>query len=50
MEAAVRAAKLELKNHAAQQAVDLAGGLIRQRLDEPGRSRLVKEFAATLHS
>ena len=49
MDAALRAAKLELKNHAAQHAVDLAGDLIRQRLDEPARSRLVKEFAATLH-
>jgi len=48
MESAVRAARLELKNYAAQQAVTLAAELIHQRLDESSRSRLVRQFAATL--
>ena len=45
---AVRAAKLELKNFAAQQSVELAADLIRARLDEPTRQRLVRQFATTL--
>lgn len=48
MESAVRAARLELKNYAAQQAVTLAAELIHQRLDESSSSRLVRQFAATL--
>jgi len=48
MESAVRAAKLELKSYAARQAVTLAAELIHQRLDEPGRSRLVRQFATML--
>jgi F-type H+-transporting ATPase subunit b len=48
MDTAVRAAKLELKNYAAQQAVTLSEELIRTRLDEPGRKRLVSQFVATL--
>jgi F-type H+-transporting ATPase subunit b len=50
MGTAVRGAKLELKNYAAQQAVTLAEGLIRDRLDESGRRRLVSQFAATLQA
>jgi len=50
MDAAVRGAKLELKNYAAQQAVALAEGLIRERLDESGRRRLVSQFVATLRA
>jgi F-type H+-transporting ATPase subunit b len=50
METAVRGAKLELKKHAAREAVTLAEGLIRERLDESGRRRLVSQFAATLRA
>jgi F-type H+-transporting ATPase subunit b len=48
MEMALRGAKLELKNFAAQQSVELAADLIRARLDEPTRQRLVRQFATTL--
>lgn len=41
---ASRAAKLELKAYAAQQAVGLAEQAIRQRLDDAGRHRLVERF------
>jgi F-type H+-transporting ATPase subunit b len=47
---AVRAAKLDLKNYAAQQSVTLAEELIRTRLDDAGRRRLVTQFLATLES
>lgn len=47
---AVRAAKLELKNYTAQKAVALAGELIRTRLDDSGRKRLVTQFVAGLDS
>ena len=47
-QAALRGAKLELKAYAAQKAVALAEGLIRGRLDEAGRQRLVTQFAASL--
>jgi F-type H+-transporting ATPase subunit b len=50
MDTAVRGARLELKNYAAWQAVTLAEGLIRERLDEAGRRRLVSQFAATLEA
>ena len=50
MAAAVRGAKLELKGYAAQQAVTVAEGLIRARLDDPGQRRLVGQFAATLQA
>jgi len=50
LDTAVRGAKLELKNQAAQQAVTLAEGLIRERLDEPARRRLVNQFVATLEA
>ena len=45
---AVRGAKLELKNFAAEKAVDQAEELIRTRLDESGRRRLVTQFVASL--
>ena len=50
LDRAMRGAKLGLKNYVAQQAVALAEGLIRERLDEPGRRRLVNQFAATLEA
>jgi F-type H+-transporting ATPase subunit b len=49
-EVAVRAAKLELKSYAAGRAVELAEEIIRQRLDEAGRKRLVGEFLAEVES
>jgi F-type H+-transporting ATPase subunit b len=49
-EAAVRAARLELKSYAAEQAVDLAEAIIRRRLDEAGRRKLVDEFLAQVES
>lgn len=50
MDTAVRATKLELKKYAAQQSVTLAEELIRSRLDDAGRGRLVAQFAASLGS
>jgi len=50
IEASVRAAKLDLKSFTAQQAVELAAGLIRQRLDDSGRKRLVSQFVAGLEA
>jgi len=47
---AVRGAKLELNNYAAQKAVTLAEELIRTRLDDSGRRRLVSQFVASLES
>ena len=47
---AVRAAKLELKRYAAQKSVTLAEELIRTRLDDSGRHRLVNQFVATIES
>ncbi len=47
---AVRGAKLELRNYAARKAVTLAEELIRTRLDDLTRRRLVTQFAATLES
>jgi F-type H+-transporting ATPase subunit b len=49
-EVAVRAAKLELKSYAAQEAVELAEAIIRQRLDEAGRKKLVSDFLAQVES
>jgi F-type H+-transporting ATPase subunit b len=49
-EVAVRAAKLELKSYAAEQAVGLAEEIIRRRLDEAGRNQLVSEFLAQVES
>jgi F-type H+-transporting ATPase subunit b len=45
-EVAVRAAKLELKSYAAEQAVELAEAIVRQRLDDSGRKKLVGDFLA----
>ena len=47
---AVRAAKLELKSFAAQKALARAEELIRTRLDDSGRRRLVTQFMASLES
>ena len=47
---AVRGAKLELKNYAAQRSVILAEELIRARLDDAGRRRLVAQFVTTIES
>jgi F-type H+-transporting ATPase subunit b len=48
MEVALRAAKLELKNYAVEQAIELAEAMIRQRLDEAGRNRLFGRFISGL--
>ena len=50
IDAALRGAKLDLKNFAAQQSVALAEELIRARLDDAGRERLVAQFVATLEA
>ncbi len=50
MELALRSAKLELRIQAAQQAVELAEEMIRQRLDDVGRSRLVSRFITGLEA
>jgi F-type H+-transporting ATPase subunit b len=50
MDTALRGARLELKNFTASQAVTLAEGMIRKRLDEPGRKRLVSEFLTKLEA
>lgn len=50
METSVRAAKLDLKSYAAQQAVELAEELIRRRLDDPSRKLLVSQFVAGLEA
>jgi len=47
-EVALRAAKLELKSYTAEQAVALAEEIIRRRLDEAGRRKLVGEFLAEI--
>jgi F-type H+-transporting ATPase subunit b len=47
---AVRAAKLELRKYAVQQSVARAEELIRTRLDDAGRRRLVTQFVASLES
>lgn len=44
MDSATRAAKLELKVYAAQQALELAEEMIRKRLDDTGRRLLVSRF------
>ncbi len=49
-EVAVRAAKLELKSYAAEQAVQLAEEIIRRQLDEAGRKKLVSDFLAEVES
>lgn len=47
---ALRSAKLELRVQAAQQAVELAEEMIRQRLDGAGRGRLFSRFIADLEA
>jgi F-type H+-transporting ATPase subunit b len=49
-EIAVRVAKLELKSYTAEQAIELAEQIIRQRLDEAGRKKLVSDFLAEVES
>ncbi len=48
MESATRAAVLELKYFGAQEALQLAEGLIRERLDDSRRSRLFSRFLEQL--
>jgi F-type H+-transporting ATPase subunit b len=48
MDSATRAAKLELRTFTAQQALQLAEGMIRERLDDASRQRLVSQFIASL--
>ncbi len=50
IDSALRAAKLELKSYVAEQSVASAEELIRTRLDDAGRRRLVTQFAATVGS
>ncbi|HZO98742.1 MAG TPA: ATP synthase F0 subunit B [Terriglobia bacterium] len=50
METSSRAAILELKAHLAQQVLALAEEMIRKRLDEAGRERLVRQFIARVNS
>ncbi len=50
IQAATNAAKLELKTYVVEQALDQAGGLIRQRLDGRNRRRMVSFFLADLKS
>ncbi len=47
-ETARRAARLELRAYAVQQAVELAGRIIPERLDDSGRRRLVSQFVEGL--
>jgi F-type H+-transporting ATPase subunit b len=49
-EVAVRAARLELKSYAAELAVELAEEIIRRRLDEAGRKKLVSDFLERVES
>jgi len=48
IEAALRAAQLELKRYAAGQAVELAESVVRRRLDDPLRHKLVNQFVSEL--
>ena len=48
MDTAAKAAKLELRQYAGQQAVELAEQMIRERLDEGGRQRLFNQLLAKL--
>ena len=49
METSTRAGMLELRTFVAQQALAFAEELIRQRLDDVGRERLVKQFIAKVN-
>ena len=48
MDTATRAAMLELRVYAAEQALQLAEQTIRERLDEESRQRLLNQFLAKL--
>jgi F-type H+-transporting ATPase subunit b len=50
MDTATKAAQLELRHYTARLAVELAEELIRQRLDDAGRRRLVSQFLAKLEA
>ena len=50
METATRAALVELRLYAAEQAVELAEQMIRERLDEAGRQQLFNQFLAKLEA
>jgi len=50
MDTATKAAQLELRLYTAQLAVELAEELIRQRLDDAARQRLVSQFLAKLEA
>ena len=50
METATRAALLELRLYAAEQAVEMAEQMIRERLDDAGRQRLFSQFLAKLEA
>jgi F-type H+-transporting ATPase subunit b len=50
IQAATDAAKLDLKTYVIEQALGQAGGLIRERLDDKNRRRLVSFFLARLKS
>lgn len=50
IDTATRAAQQELRVHTAREALRLAEQMIRERMDEPARQRLVSQFMATLHS
>ena len=49
IESAVQAAKTELTAHAMRQAADMAEKMIRERLDEGGRARMVRRFLDGIH-
>ena len=48
MDTATKAALLELRQYAGEQAVELAEQMIRERLDEGGRQRLFNQFLVKL--
>jgi len=50
IQAAINAAKLELRDYAVEQALKQARGMIRQRMDETNRERLVSFFLTDLSS
>ena len=50
IDSATRAAKLELRTSTARQALQLAEQMIRDRMDDAARQRLVSQFISTLGS
>jgi F-type H+-transporting ATPase subunit b len=50
MDVALRAAKLDLRKYAVEQAIQEAEAMIRQKLDDAGRSRLFGRFVADLEA